>query len=129
VDSRHEAFFARPLYCKFVTINADGTPHATPVWFFYERGKFVVTTPVATVKARNVRRNPRVVLLIDDGESYVMVKGTARIAHERSPEADTEKLALRYLREGAARAKAAELLKEAHVSIEVVPERVVSQDV
>jgi PPOX class probable F420-dependent enzyme len=122
-------FFARSLYGKFVTINVDGSPHATPVWYFYERGRFVVTTPETTVKARNVRRDPRVVLLIDEGETYVMVKGVARIAEERDPEGDTRRLALRY--EGPAKGvrSAAELLKEKHVSIEVSPERVVSQNV
>jgi hypothetical protein len=95
----------------------------------YEEGRLIVTTPETTVKAANVRRDPRVTLLIDDGESYVMIKGSATLAVGRDPATDTERLAVRY--EGPTRAKESvpELLKEKQVSIEIVPELIVSQNV
>jgi PPOX class probable F420-dependent enzyme len=120
------AFTSRPLLCKFASINEDGSPHVTPTWFVYEGGRFFVTTPLDTVKARNARRDNRVALLVDDGETYLMVKGEARIRTGSSPKRYTEKLAIRY--EGKkGKKKAAELLKEPHVTIEVTPLKVISQ--
>ena len=120
-------FLARPLLCKFASISRDGSPHLTPIWFIYENGKFIVTTPEGTVKARNVRRDHRVALLVDDGETYVMNMGNGRVTEGKSAELNTEKLALRYEGERNARKKVVELLKEKHVMIEVTPVKIVSQ--
>jgi PPOX class probable F420-dependent enzyme len=119
-------FAARPLLCKFASTNIDGSPHVTPTWFMYEDGKFVITTPQNTVKARNARRDNRVALLMDDGESYLMVRGNARIRTGSSPKRITEKLAMRYEGEEGKK-KAAELLKEPHITIEVTPFKIISQ--
>jgi PPOX class probable F420-dependent enzyme len=120
-------FLARPLLCKFASISADGSPHLTPIWYIYENGKFILTTPENTVKARNVRKDQRVALLIDDGETYVMIRGNARVAGGKFAEFNTKRLAFRYESHMNARKKAAELLKEKHVTIEVTPRNVVSQ--
>ena len=122
----HVAFMSRPLLGKFASVSKDGSPHVTPVWFMYEDGKLIVTTPATTVKARNVAREPRVALLIDDGETYLMVRGRAIIT-KRDSKRDLERLAARY--EGPDASKSLpELLKEAQVTIEITPERVVSQN-
>jgi hypothetical protein len=55
-----------------------------------------------------------------------MVKGRARTADDRDPAKDTEKLAIKALGEEAGRKRAVEIMKIKHVSIEVLPERVVS---
>ena len=95
----------------------------------YEAGSLIVTSPETTVKVANVRRDPRVALLIDDGESYVMIRGTARISERRDPVSDIERLAIRYEGVEGAKKSLPELLKERQVSIEVVPVRVASQNV
>lgn len=116
----------RPLLCKFASINRDGSPHITPIWFMYENSRFIVTTPQSTVKAQNVRRDKRVALLVDDGETYLLVTGNARISKGISAERNTEKLAVRYEGEGGKK-KAVELLKERHITMEVTPWKVISQ--
>jgi PPOX class probable F420-dependent enzyme len=113
--------------CKFASISGDGSPHLTPVWYLHENGKLIVTTPENTVKARNVRRDPRVVLLVDDGETYVMIRGYGRVSEGKGAEMITEKLALRYEGKRNARKKADELLRDKHVMIEVTPHKIVSQ--
>ncbi len=54
---------------RFCSHNVDGTIHAVPVWYSYMEGKIVVATPVESRKARNVRRNGNVTLLIDESET------------------------------------------------------------
>jgi PPOX class probable F420-dependent enzyme len=53
-----------PAY--FATVNADGAPQVTPVWVDYEDGYLLVDTPIGTLKERNVRRDPRVAISIQD---------------------------------------------------------------
>src|SRR5713101_6963766 len=50
---------------RFCSFNKDGTIHATPVWFKYEKGHILITTPESSRKARNVRRNNTVTVLVD----------------------------------------------------------------
>ena len=62
--------------------NEDGTIHATPVWYKYMDGKIVVLTSNRSIKARNLKRNKNVTVLIDVGEPSakgVMIYGTAEL--------------------------------------------------
>lgn len=48
------------------TLDPDGKPRQSPLWFLYEDGKFLLITERNFVKARNMRRDPRVSLCIQD---------------------------------------------------------------
>lgn len=84
-DEEIESFLKKAIVARFCSLNADGTIHAVPVWYSYLEGKIVVATPVASRKARNVRLNENVTLLIDDSETRgvwpkgVVVYGKAKL--------------------------------------------------
>jgi PPOX class probable F420-dependent enzyme len=64
------------------TVRADGRPHAAPIWFDLDDKALVFTTGESTVKGRNMRRDPRVSLCIDEEESpfhFVVVEGTSEL--------------------------------------------------
>jgi PPOX class probable F420-dependent enzyme len=64
------------------TVRADGRPHVVPIWYDLDGDIFVFTTWETTVKARNMRRDARVSLCVDDDEppfSFVMVEGNAEM--------------------------------------------------
>ena len=66
----------------FATIHADGRPHAVPTWYAVDGEELVFTTWHATVKAANLRHDPRVVLVVQDPEppyDYVSVEGEAQL--------------------------------------------------
>ena len=128
LNRKEVEFVNRIPFCKFATTGKDGSPHVTPLWMIYEDGRFVMTTRETTVKVRNVRRDPRVAVLVDEGTLYVMAKGRARVANDRDTAKDTEKLAIKALGEEAGPKRAKEIMKIKHVSIEVMPERVVSSN-
>jgi len=111
---------------KIATIQMDGLPHVVPVWFRYEHGKFIITTPEKSVKVRNIRRDSRVSLLIDDAYEYVLVKGKAVINPRGNVEKETERQAVRYLGEEEGRKIVPEILKIKHVIAEVTPEAISS---
>src|SRR5215212_6156834 len=67
---------------RTATVRADGRPHVVPIWFDLDGDTFVFTAGETTVKARNMRRDPRVSLCIDDEEPpfhFVLVEGTAEM--------------------------------------------------
>jgi len=52
---------------KLGTINKDGTPHVVPIWYTVdEEDKIIFNTGDKSVKAKNIRRDNRVRLCIDD---------------------------------------------------------------
>lgn len=56
---------------KLATIRADGSPHVTPIWFTFDNdtGDLVFMTFHSSLKARNLARDPRVSVCVDD-EAY-----------------------------------------------------------
>ena len=70
----------RPRTAKLATVRPDGRPHVAPVWFDLDGETIVFTTWHATVKAANIRHDPRVCLCVDDDRppfSFVIIEGTA----------------------------------------------------
>ena len=63
-----EALEAKNFW-QFVTINADGSPSATPVWASVDGDHVMVNTAIGRLKERNVRRDPRVALAMIDREN------------------------------------------------------------
>jgi PPOX class probable F420-dependent enzyme len=68
---------------KLATIMTDGTPHVAPVWFVLDGEQIVFTTPGDSVKYRNLRRDPRLAIAVDDEEppfAFVQIRGVATLA-------------------------------------------------
>lgn len=71
---------------KLATVSADGSPHVAPIWFeLDDDGNLFFTTGASTVKGRNLRREPRMSLCVDDENppfSYVLLFGVAEILED-----------------------------------------------
>ena len=70
---------------KLATVRRDGRPHVVPIWFVLDGDDLVFTTGVGSVKARAMRRDPRVCLCVDDQRppfAYVMIDGTASLSED-----------------------------------------------
>jgi PPOX class probable F420-dependent enzyme len=76
------------------TVRRDGLPQVTPNWYLWTGEEFWISTSAATAKIHNLRRDPRIVLVIDDPASgdYVQVIGSATIIE--GPEVREPTLAL-----------------------------------
>lgn len=57
------------------TTNPDGAPHAIPVWGVVVGGALYVYSQRSTVKARNIRNDPRVTIHGESGADVVIVRG------------------------------------------------------
>lgn len=70
---------------KLSTVRADGSPHIAPIWFVLDGDSFVFNTGKDTVKGRNLARDGRVALCVDDDRppySYVVLQGRAEISED-----------------------------------------------
>ena len=61
-----EDFIKSAKIARICTHNKDGTIHAVPVWFDYVNGEIIIGTPKASHRARNLKRNNNVTVLIDE---------------------------------------------------------------
>lgn len=80
------AFLDEPGHLvRIGTVDADGMPRVTPTWFLHEGGSILFTPRAASVFLANLRRDPRVALLIDEEAlpyRKVNVAGTAELLHD-----------------------------------------------
>ena len=79
-----ETFLAEEMTLIVTTLGKDGHPHTAPMWFFTEDGKIVFRSFTKSQKIVNLRRDPRITVLIERGIAYaelqaVMIKGTVRL--------------------------------------------------
>jgi len=70
----------------FCSVRPGGRPHLAPIWFVWQDGKLYVSTEPGSVKSRNVRRNPQVVLALEDGAHPVICEGKAQLLEQPWPE-------------------------------------------
>jgi PPOX class probable F420-dependent enzyme len=85
---------------KLATVKKDGSSHIVPIWFVLDGsnkngngdrkdGDIIFTTNGSSVKAKNIERDNRVSICVDDQTppfSFVIVYGTAKIHHYRQNE-------------------------------------------
>jgi PPOX class probable F420-dependent enzyme len=70
---------------KLSTVRADGRPHVAPIWFLLDGDEVVFNTGKATVKGRNLARDGRVALCVDDDRppfGYVVLQGRASVSED-----------------------------------------------
>lgn len=84
-DDERRRYLHEALTIILVSIGRDGYPHAVPMWFVVDDdGAISMTTYARSQKALNLRRNPRVALLVESGVQYdqlkgVLLRGTAEV--------------------------------------------------
>ncbi len=67
------------------TVGSDGRPYTVPVWFLWEGETILIFSQPQKQKIRNLRKNARVTLALDDskqGEDVVIVEGTAELIED-----------------------------------------------
>jgi PPOX class probable F420-dependent enzyme len=86
-DEQRRAFLTTPGRTGVLTtVRPDGRPHAAPIWFDLDGDDLVFTTWETTVKARNLARDPRAGLVVDDAAypfAYVLVEGRCELTDLR----------------------------------------------
>jgi PPOX class probable F420-dependent enzyme len=97
LTDEQRAFLDELHFAVVATINPDGSPQLTTIWYVREGDDLLFNTAVGRVKDRNLRRDPRLAatILSGDGYRFLTVKGVAAL-DEASGQEVIHRLAVRY---------------------------------
>jgi len=131
--AKWERFLAERRVAVLATLGPDGEPVLTPIWYLYRDGLLYMRTGRESVKARNVSRDPRVTVCVqDERPPYRSVSVHGRASIEATEDGLSAAISRRYLGAvaGAAYLRMAREAVEqsAEVTLVMRPERVLTQD-
>lgn len=118
---------------KLGTINKDGTPHVVSIWYTVdEEDNIVFNTGGKSVKAKNIRRDNRVRLCVDDQTplfSYVLLDGIAQVQRAQTREIYkwAKIIAARYMGDDKSEAYGKRNSGEGEILVKIKPVRIVGQ--
>jgi PPOX class probable F420-dependent enzyme len=100
IPEKYLDLLRKPAFANLGTIMRDGNPQVTPVWVDYD-GKYVrVNSALGRVKDKNMRRDPRVSLAIQDPDNpyrYVEIRGKVVEITQNGADDHINKLSQKYL--------------------------------
>src|SRR6202171_2553848 len=72
-----DEFVAGSRAGTLATVDRDGQPHLTAMWYAVVDGEIWFETKAKSQKAVNIRRDPRITFLLEDGETYDTLRGVS----------------------------------------------------
>lgn len=137
-DEELASFLDEQRVVQVCTIGPDNRPHLMPLWYVVEQAPVLRGwTYAASQKAKNLERDPRATLGIDDGVQYEELRGVmfeCDVELERDPEQLAElgvSIFKRYGDGSDLSDEAREMVRkqaEKRVGLRLVPTKVVSWD-
>ena len=85
-----QAFLAEQMVMQCATVGPRGLPHMVPLWYVVGDGELRGWTYAKSQKAKNLERDPRATLGIEEGVQYQDLRGVmfeCDVRVEREPEA------------------------------------------
>ena len=114
----------KKAFANLATLQPDGSPQVTPVWFDYTNGFVRVNTAKGRIKARNLSVGSKVALAILDPDNpyrYMQIRGTVTKETTDGADAHIDSLAKKYLDKDVYPFRAE---NEVRVMYEITPSRV-----
>jgi PPOX class probable F420-dependent enzyme len=100
IPEKYVDLLKKPAFAHLATLMPDGSPQVTPVWVDYD-GKYIYfNSALGRMKDKNVRRNPRVALAIQDPENpyrYLEIRGRVVEITQTGADESINKLSQKYL--------------------------------
>ncbi len=100
IPKKYMDLFKKRTFATLVTLNADGSPQATPVWCDHDGTHVVVNSAKGRRKDKNMRRDPRVALSLIDPDNpyrYLECRGKVEEITEKGASDHIDKMAKKYL--------------------------------
>lgn len=70
-----DGFLAQRRTCRVATVSPDGRPHAGALWFAWDGTSLWLYSLVRSRRWAGLRHDPRVAVVVDDGEEYGELRG------------------------------------------------------
>jgi PPOX class probable F420-dependent enzyme len=83
-----DAFIHERRPMTMCTLNHDGTIHAVAMWYGFVDGCVAIETKAKSQKAVNLRRNPTVTCMFEDGDTYEELRGVELVGTAEVVEGD-----------------------------------------
>ncbi len=91
------AFLSEIRFAALATINKDGTPQQSAMWYDLDGDTILMNTAAGRVKYNNLVRDPRASICVVDGYRWVTIAGTAELNDDQTiAQEDIKRLAIRY---------------------------------
>lgn len=91
------AVLDKPYFAVLATINEDGSPQQTVMWYALIGDQIMMNTEAGRLKEHNITRDPRISVCVEDKYNYVTVSGRATLDYDpERAQADIARLARRY---------------------------------
>lgn len=121
-------FLRGKRFAVLATLNRDGTPHLTTMWYLLEEdGTIMMNTKAGRVKDRHMRRDPRISVCVAEGYSYITLSGKVEMIEDQEiAQQDIFRLSSRY--HGLDKAKIQmqnQFSKEQRVTLRLKPDHVI----
>lgn len=100
VPEKYADLFKKKAFANLSTLMEDGSPQVTPVWVDYDGKHVRVNSALGRVKDKNLRRDPRVALAIQDPDNpyrYLEVRGKVTEITQKGADDHIDSLANKYL--------------------------------
>ena len=88
-DDELRSFLDEQMVMQCATVGPQGLPHMVPLWFVADGGDLIGWTYAKSQKARNLERDPRATIGIEDGVQYHELRGVMMecdVKLERDPD-------------------------------------------
>lgn len=125
------AFLREHKKAALATLDKDGFPHVVAMGYCVQDGALIMTSYARAQKVVNIRRNPKVAVMVESGEAYgalrgVMIRGHCQIIEGAA--AVTATFAAMRAAHGGDPNPSALASAGKRVVLRIVPERVTSWD-
>jgi PPOX class probable F420-dependent enzyme len=100
IEGRSEELLRGKNFCHVATLRPDGSVHGVPVWVDVEDGRVVLNTAKGRAWPRNLERDPRVTLTVQNMENpyeYLAIRGSAEAPTTEGADANIDALAKKYM--------------------------------
>ncbi len=128
LSEKARAYLREKRFAVLATLNEDGTPQLTTMWYLLEDdGTILMNTKVGRAKERNMRRDPRISVCVEDGYIYVTLSGKVEMIDDPEiAQRDIFRLSSRYHgEEKAKRQMENQFSKEQRVTLRLKPEHII----
>lgn len=100
IPQQYRDLFEKKAFAHLATLMSDGRPQVSPVWCDFDGTHVRINSARGRVKDRNMRRDPRVTLALQDPDNpyrYLEVRGRVVEIIEDGADAHIDRLAKKYL--------------------------------
>lgn len=100
IPEKYADLLTKPAFANLATVMPDGSPQVTPVWVDFDGSHILFNSALGRVKDKNIRRDPRVSVAIQDPANpyrYLEIRGRVVEITEKGADDHINKLSQKYL--------------------------------